>query len=163
MVLPTGKAKDRTGGDSCPIYCRGADRIAIQLANCCTPIPGDMIKGYITRGKGITVHRHNCPNIANETERTIDVFWKKDLQYATYPVDISLEANDRPNLLVDIMNTMSSAKVTVSSIHAQLQHHNRTITDVSITIYVSDLKRLNDIFNILMNIKGVYEVKRVIH
>ena len=163
LVLPSGKAKDRTGGDSCPVYCKGADRIAIQLANCCTPIPGDMIKGYITRGKGITVHRHNCPNIANETERTIDVYWKKDLQYATYPVDISLEANDRPNLLVDIMNTMSSAKVTVSSIHAQLQSHNRTITNVNITIYVSDLKRLNDIFNILMNIKGVYEVKRVIH
>ena len=163
LVLPTGKAKDRTGGDSCPVYCKGADRIAIQLANCCTPIPGDMIRGYITRGKGITVHRHNCPNIANETERTIDVYWKKDLQYATYPVDISLEANDRPNLLVDIMNTMSSAKVTVSSIHAQLQHHNRTITNVNITIYVSDCKRLNDIFNILMNIKGVYEVKRVIH
>ncbi len=163
LVLPTGKAKDRSGGDACPVYCRGADRIAIQLANCCTPIPGDMIKGYITRGKGITVHRHNCPNIANESERTIDVYWKKDLQYATYPVDISLEANDRPNLLVDIMNTMSSAKVTVSSIHAQLQHHNRTITNVNITIYVSDLKRLNDIFNILMNIKGVYEVKRVIH
>ena len=163
LVLPSGKAKDRTGGDSCPVYCKGADRIAIQLANCCTPIPGDMIKGYITRGKGITVHRHNCPNIVNETERTIDVYWKKDLQYATYPVDISLEANDRPNLLVDIMNTMSSAKVTVSSIHAQLQSHNRTITNVNITIYVSDLKRLNDIFNILMNIKGVYEVKRVIH
>ena len=163
LVLPTGKAKDRSGGDACPVYCRGADRIAIQLANCCTPIPGDMIKGYITRGKGITVHRHNCPNIANESERTIDVYWKKDLQYATYPVDISLEANDRPNLLVDIMNTMSSAKVTVSSIHAQLQHHNRTITNVNITIYVSDLKRLNDIFNILLNIKGVYEVKRVIH
>ena len=162
LILPTGKAKDRSG-DSCPVYCVGADRIAIQLANCCTPIPGDMIKGYITRGKGITVHRHNCPNIANEKKRLIEVFWKEDIEYSTYPVDISLEANDRPNLLIDIMNTMSSAKVTVSSIHAQLMHHNRSITIVNITIYVSDLKRLNDIFNILHNVKGVYEVKRVIH
>ena len=163
LILPTGRAKGRSGGDSCPVYCKGADRIAIQLANCCTPIPGDMIKGYITRGKGITVHRHNCPNIANETNRLIDVYWKDDIEYATYPVDVSLEANDRPNLLVDIMNTMSSAKVTVSSIHAQLQSHNRSVTIVNITFYVSDVKRLNDIFNILMNIKGVYEVKRVIH
>ena len=163
LVLPTGKAKNRSGEDSCPVYCKGADRIAIQLANCCTPIPGDMIKGYITKGKGITVHRHNCPNIANETRRLIDVYWKDDIEFATYPVDISLEANDRPNLLVDIMNTMSSAKVTVSSIHAQLMHQNRSLTNVAMTIYVSDLKRLNDIFNILQNVKGVYEVKRIIH
>ena len=162
LILPSGKSKNRVG-DSCPVYCKGADRIAISLANCCTPIPGDMIKGYITRGKGITVHRHNCPNIVNAQDRTIDVFWKEDIEFSTYPVDISLEANDRPNLLVDIMNAMSSAKVTVSSIHAQLQSHNRSITVVNLTIYVSDLKRLNDISNILLNVKGVYDVKRVIH
>ncbi len=162
LVLPSGKSKNREG-DSIPVYCKGADRIAISLASCCTPIPGDMIKGYITKGKGITVHRFNCPNIVNEKQRTIDVYWKKDIEYSTYPVDISLEANDRNNLLVDIMNTMSSAKVTVSSIHAQLQGHNRSITNVNMTIYVSDSKRLNDIFNILLNIKGVYDVKRVIH
>lgn len=164
LILPTGKAKVRNEGDSsCPVYCKGADRIAIQLASCCTPIPGDMIKGYITRGKGITVHRHNCPNIANEGQRVIDVYWKENIEYSTYPVDIAMEANDRPNLLIDIMNTMSSAKVTVSSIHAQLMSHNRTLTLVRMTIYVSDLKRLNDIFNILLNVKGVYDVKRVIH
>ena len=164
LILPTGKAKVRNEGDSsCPVYCKGADRIAIQLASCCTPIPGDMIKGYITRGKGITVHRHNCPNIAKEGQRVIDVYWKENIEYSTYPVDIVMEANDRPNLLIDIMNTMSSAKVTVSSIHAQLMSHNRTLTLVRMTIYVSDLKRLNDIFNILLNVKGVYDVKRVIH
>lgn len=164
LILPTGKAKVRNEGDSsCPVYCKGADRIAIQLASCCTPIPGDMIKGYITRGKGITVHRHNCPNIANESKRVIDVYWKDNIEYSTYPVDVALEANDRPNLLIDIMNTMSSAKVTVSSIHAQLMAHNRSLTLVKMTIFVSDLKRLNDIFNILQNVKGVYEVKRVIH
>ncbi len=164
LILPTGKAKVRNEGDSsCPVYCKGADKIAIQLASCCTPIPGDMIKGFITRGKGITVHRHNCPNIVNEKKRVIDVFWKENIEYSTYPVDVALEANDRTNLLIDIMNTMSSAKVTVSSIHAQLMSHNRSITIVKMTIFVSDLKRLNDIFNILHNVKGVYDVKRVIH
>ena len=162
LVLPTGRAKSRTG-DSCPVYCKGADSIAIALASCCTPIPGDRIKGYITRGKGITVHRDNCPNIANEKERLIDVYWKKDIEFATYPVDIILEANDRSNLLVDIMNIMSINKVPISSIHAQLQSHNRSITNVQMTIYVSDSKRLSDIFNILLNIKGVYDARRVIH
>ncbi len=162
VVLPTGKAKDRSG-ESCPVYCRGADRIAIQLANCCTPIPGDNIVGYVTKGKGIAVHRANCPNVMGENQRLIDVFWKKDIEYATYPVDISLEANDRTNLLIDIMNILNSAKVMVSSLHAQIQHQNRTLVVVTMTIYVSDAKRLNDIFNIVLNIKGVYNVKRVIH
>ena len=163
VALPTGKAKSRSGDNSVPVYCRGADRIAISLANCCTPIPGDNIVGYVTRGKGIQVHRANCPNVAEEKQRLIDVYWKEDIEYATYPVDVSLEANDRSNLLIDIMNTLSSAKVMVSSLHAQIQHHNTTVVVVTMTIYVSDAKRLNDIFNIILNIKGVYNIKRVIH
>lgn len=162
VALPTGKAKIRNN-ESCPVYCKGADRIAISLASCCTPIPGDPIVGYVTRGKGIAVHRANCPNVANQKQRIINVYWKEDIEYSTYPVDVSLEANDRANLLVDIMNTLSSAKVMVSSLHAQIQHHNRSLVVVTMTIYVSDAKRLNDIFNIMLNIKGVYNVKRVIH
>ena len=162
VSLPTGKSRSVSGGEV-PVYCHGADKIAISLASCCTPIPGDGIVGYITRGKGITVHRLNCPNIQNEKERLIDVFWRKDIDYATYPVDIAVEANDRNNLLIDIMNTMSAAKVTLSSLHAQLQAHNRSLVVITMTLYVSDAKRLSDITNILLNIKGVYGVKRVIH
>ena len=162
VALPTGKAKNRSG-ESIPVYCSGADNIAISLSNCCTPIPGDKIVGYVTKGKGIAVHRANCPNVVGKKQRIIDVFWKDDIEYATYPVDVSLEANDRPNLLIDIMNTMSGSKIMVSSLHAQIQSHNRALVVVTMTIYVSDAKRLNDIFNILLNIKGVYNVKRVIH
>ena len=150
-------------GSECPVYCKGADRIAISLASCCTPIPGDGVIGYITRGKGITVHRTNCPNIANEKNRLIDVYWRDDIEFSTYPVDLAIEANDRPQLVVDIMNKLSAAKVQISTLHAQVQSYDRSITVVSITIYVSDSKRLNDINNILLNIKGVYDVRRVIH
>lgn len=162
IILPTGKTREGHYGDA-PVYCRGADSIAIQLASCCTPIPGDDIVGYITRGKGVTVHRSTCPNIAHEKERLIEVFWREDLGEATYPVDVSIEANDRPNLLIDIMNAMSTAKVQISSLHATLQHHNRAVTIVTMTIFISDSKRLTDISNILMNVKGVYNFKRVIH
>ena len=165
VALPTGRAKvsDVHGTNDVPVYCRGASKIAIKLASCCTPIPGDGIVGYITKGKGVTVHRSNCPNIANEKERLIEVFWRDDIEFATYPVDISVEANDRPNLLIDIMNTLSYTKTSVSSLHAQIQSHNRAIVIVSMTIYVSDAKRLEDICNILLNIKGVYGYKRAIH
>ena len=157
----TPKVKSGVGSE-CPVYCLGADKIAIELASCCTPIPGDGIIGYITKGKGIKVHRTNCPNVVGQ-KRLIDVFWRDDIEFATYPVDLQVEANDRPNLLVDIMNKLSAAKVSISSLHAQIMNHNQLLTMVSLTIHISDAKRLNDITNILLNIKGVYEVNRVIH
>jgi len=162
ITLPTGKAKT-VSGNECPVYCKGADRIAINLANCCTPIPGDAIVGYITKGKGITVHRCNCPNIINEHQRIIDVYWRDDIESAKYPVDITLEATDRPNLLIDIMNACNSAKVVLSSIHAQVEGKNNLVSIISMTLLVSDAKRLSDIMNILLNVKGVYSAKRQIH
>lgn len=154
------RAKTKTG-DTCPVYIKGAGQIAINLANCCTPIPGDDIIGFVTRGKGIAVHRKNCPNITREKERLIDVYWREDLEFATYPVDIMIEANDRNNLLVDIMMTLTNNKVTCSNLHARM-NSNMTST-IAVTLMVSDAKRLNDIFNILMNVPGVFKVDRIIH
>ena len=132
------------------------------MANCCTPIPGDDIIGYITRGKGITVHRINCPNIVNEKERVIEVFWRGDIEFATYPVDIIIEASDRNNLLMEIMTIFNNAKLSVNNLHAKSNPQNLSAT-ISATIMVSDAKRLHDIFILLKGITGVYRVGRVIH
>ena len=159
--IPTFKEKkiDRA---KCPVVCKGVGKIAISLANCCTPIPGDDIIGYITKGKGVSVHRKNCPNVAGETERLVEVFWSIDIAISSYPVDILIECTDRPNLLSDIINTLSAHKVSVSSIHARLTN-NGTKCLMSATILVSDAKRLNDIFDILLSLSSVYNVNRVIH
>lgn len=162
IEIPTVAKVRSKSGDNCPVYCKGAGKIAISLANCCTPIPGDDIIGYVTRGKGIIVHRKNCPNIANETQRLVDVYWRDDLEFATYPVDIMINASDRPSLLVDIMKTLANAKATVTSIHAKSNNTNLTC-NISATLMVSDAKRLNDIFNILYGVIGIYEISRVIH
>ena len=148
--------------DDCPVYCKGVGKIAISLANCCTPIPGDDIIGYITKGKGISVHRVTCPNIAHEKERLVDVYWKQDLGLKTYPVDIMIEASDRTNLLVDVMNVLTSSKVSIASINAKTIPQNFSAI-ITATILVTDAKRLNDIFNILHGVTGVYEITRVIH
>ena len=148
--------------DTCPVYCKGAGQVAISLANCCTPIPGDNIVGYITRGKGISVHRVNCPNVINEKERLLEVFWRDDIEFATYPVDIVIEASDRNNLLVDVMAIFNNAKVGVNNLHARSNAQNLSAT-ISATIMVSDAKRLHDIFVLLRGITGVYRVDRVIH
>ena len=157
----TAKRRDNKG-DSCPVYCKGAGKIAISLANCCTPIPGDDIVGYITKGKGISVHRKNCPNVANEKERLLDVFWRNDIEFATYPVDIVIEASDRNNLLVDVMAVFNNTKVGVNNLHARKNTQNLSAT-ISATIMVSDAKRLHDICVLLRGITGVYRVDRVIH
>jgi GTP pyrophosphokinase len=159
--LPGAKAKAVTS--SCPVYCRGGgSRLAISLANCCTPIPGDEIVGYITKGKGVSVHRKTCPNVVKEEERLINVYWRSDIETSTYPVDVFIEASNRPNLLVDVLSTLSIAKVAPSSVHASTNNANFSAT-ITATLMVSDAKRLNDIFNIIQNIPGVYSVTRMIH
>ena len=162
FVLPTQSPKKQTKFDESPVYCNGADNIAISLANCCTPIPGDPIVGYVTKGKGISVHRADCPNIVNETERIIDVFWKEGLETATYPVDIMIEASDRANLVVDVMHALTNNHITINSISAKKNSSTLTAT-LSAQIMIQNNKKLNDIFAILHGIPGVYEVNRVTH
>ncbi|MCQ3034657.1 MAG: bifunctional (p)ppGpp synthetase/guanosine-3',5'-bis(diphosphate) 3'-pyrophosphohydrolase [Bacilli bacterium] len=145
-----------------PVYVPGVGRIAITLGSCCTPIPGDDITGYITKGKGVTVHRTNCPNIVGQKQRLIEVLWKENLGIKTYPVDIKIEANDRTNLLVDVMNLFASRKVPVTALNAHF-HQSTMTTTFTATIFISDAKALTDIFNALLNVHSVYDVTRVIH
>ena len=154
--------KHDTDNDNCPVYVNGATGgLKITLGNCCTPIPGDHIIGYVTKGKGITVHRIECPNVKN-TSRTIDVFWKTLTEKSNYPVDIVCECNDRNNLLVDIMNALRANRIKITEVSAKL--HPETLTSsIYCQIYVSDLNELNHTFQILKNVKDIYEVKRIIH
>jgi GTP pyrophosphokinase len=98
----------------------------------------------------------------NEKERLLEVFWRDDIEFATYPVDISIEASDRNNLLVDVMAVFNNAKVGVNNLHARSNTQNLSAT-ISATIMVSDAKRLHDICVLLKGITGVYRVARVIH
>lgn len=144
------------------VVVKNAGKVAIHLGSCCTPIPGDDIVGYITKGNGITVHRINCPNIQQSKERLVDVFWNEEMETASYPVDISILATDRNNLIVDLMAGFGQMKVDLSAFSAKL-HPSTSTCEVTATLLVSDAKRLNDIFNVILNVSGVYDVKRVIH
>ena len=161
LNIPTGGKIKTKSGDNCPVYCPGVGKIAISLSNCCTPLPGDDIVGYVTKGKGIAVHRKNCPNVINERERLVNVLWRDDIEFATYPVDILIQANDRNNLVVDIMSTLTAAKVSLNSFHARLVSVGNV--DITATLMVSDSKRLNDVFNLLRSISGIYNISRIIH
>lgn len=161
-VLKLSKVKDSDTNKS-PVYVKGdAGDIAITLGNCCTPIPGDEIVGYITKGKGITIHRKDCPNIANENKRLIEVFWKEGLKESSYPVDLKLECYERNDLLLDIMSVLSQKKINVTAING-VSHQGSSTCTISVTIYVNNATVLRDIINNLLNVKSVYEINRATH
>ncbi len=160
LVFTLGKKPQPTS--KATVLVPSAGKVAITLGSCCTPIPGDDIVGFITKGKGITVHRIQCPNIANQKNRLTEVVWNDQLEKVSHPVDLRLECNDRDALLADIMAVFSQLKITVTNLNAAL-HRETLTTTVSITIMVTDAKRLNEVFNVLLNVAGVYEIHRVIH
>ncbi len=143
------------------VIVKGANGIKISLAPCCSPLPGDEIRGYITRGQGIKVHRKDCPNIQNEINRTIDVEWNPNFLLSQFPANLIIDSNDRENLLIDVMNVLSTVKVLCSHIAAKL-HPDTLTTTISLTIQVSSVSNLNYVIQQLMSINGVYDVKRVI-
>ena len=154
--------KENFEDDNCPVTIDNQTGFKITLGNCCTPIPGDNIIGYVTKGNGVTVHRINCPNVANVKGRLIDVHWKTNLGIKSYPVDIVIESRDRNNLLADILNAFNTNKVKCTEINAKIHQENMT-TSVYCQIYVSDANVLQHVFDILKGMKDIYEVKRVIH
>lgn len=157
------KKKINKTNSSIPVYVKGSNGdLAITLAKCCSPIPGDEIIGYVTKGKGIAVHRKTCPNILYEKQRLVEVFWKENLGVSTYPVDLSILCSDRANLAIDIMNVLSTHKIILSEINVKY-HPSTLTTNVSLTIFVTDAKALNDIFAYINNITGVIQITRVIH
>lgn len=138
------------------------DRSLISLASCCTPIPGDDIIGYITKGNGIKVHLVSCPNVCQEHNRLIPVIWNPNAEKKDYPVDISIECYDRNNLLIDVLNCFSQIKVQVYKVNAKYHASNNTTT-ISVTVMVKDVAYLNTLTQQLLNINSVYDIRRVIH
>ncbi|MDY6094284.1 MAG: bifunctional (p)ppGpp synthetase/guanosine-3',5'-bis(diphosphate) 3'-pyrophosphohydrolase [Candidatus Enteromonas sp.] len=139
----------------------GVQGLAISLAHCCAPIPGDDIVGYITKGKGITVHRANCPNVS-KGERLVSVYWKEDLGISRYPVDIEILANDRPSLIADILQCLGAKSVGCNDLKAHLVSETMNVV-VDMTVSVPDAKVLQDCFADLLGTKGIFEVRRIIH
>lgn len=144
------------------IKIKGIDGIKVEPASCCKPIPGDIIIGYITRGNGVKVHRKNCPNILHEKKRLIETSWSDTLTLTYYPVDLDILANDRKDLVLDLLSLISSTKIRIDNINAKSHYENKTAT-ISCTVYVSDVNHLETLISNLSKITGILEVNRVFH
>lgn len=139
---------------------KGVDNVLVRFSKCCNPVPGDDIIGYITRGRGISVHRADCPNAANlikEAGRQIEVSWNAD-EADSYPVEIEIEAMDRPNLLTSIMNALSASKTGVEAINARTVKHESAT--VQLVLEIRDVDHLGHVMRTLEQVNGVLHVYR---
>ncbi len=144
------------------IKIKGIEGIKVEPATCCKPIPGDLIVGYITRGSGVKVHRKNCPNVIHEKKRLIETSWAENLTLKYYPVDLEMLANDRRDLVLDLLSLISSTKIRIESLNAKSHYETKTAT-ISCTVYVSDVNHLSTLIANLSKITGILEVNRVFH
>ncbi len=136
----------------------GVKGVLTRFAKCCTPIPGDDIIGYITRGKGITIHRADCPNIRRAPkDRLIKVYWKESKK-TTYPVHIEVEAVDRPNLLVNVMTQISQSRADVSGVTGRSGRGG--LATIELEVWIRDLEHLYSIMAKIQNVRGVIKVSR---
>ncbi len=142
------------------IIVKGIDNCLVKLSRCCNPLPGDEIIGYITKGRGVSVHRKDCVNVKElnkEENRMIDVAWAEEEKTA-YKVDIEVDANDRANLLSDVIAALANVKAKLISVNAKA-NNDRTAT-IDITIETQGLDELNNILKALRKVDSVYDVKR---
>lgn len=142
------------------VVVKGIDNCLVKLSKCCNPVPGDEIVGYITKGRGVSVHRADCVNVKSllsEENRMIDVYWYANNK-TTYNVDIEIYANDRAGLLSEIIAEVSNNKCKLMAISSRSTKEKLAITEL--TVEVEDVEQLNRILKALRKIDSVYEVKR---
>ena len=144
------------------IIVEGIDNCLVKFAKCCTPVPGDPVVGFITRGFGVSVHRADCPNAsdakrAEEPGRWIKVSWATG-ELATYQTALDISAKDRDGLTLDVAMTLSAAKVKTTSLSARSMPDG--YATVSIVLEVKNQEELTNVINKLGQIQGVYQVKR---
>ncbi|WP_051007505.1 RelA/SpoT family protein [Falseniella ignava] len=145
------------------VVVEGVDNLMIRLSRCCNPVPGDEIVGYITRGRGISVHRMDCPNLNAEDDlenRLIEVHWDQDSENeGGYEAKIIIEGFDRSGLLNDILHVINHTVTNLNSFNGKVNENNGSI--VTIRVLVKNTQQLDELMVKLKNIPNVYEVRRL--
>jgi GTP pyrophosphokinase len=136
----------------------GTGDLLTQLAHCCNPVPGDDIVGYVTRSRGVTVHRTDCVNVLNEEEheRLVDVEWGPAGDF--YPVAIDIEAYDRVGLLRDVSTIIAEEKVNMVAVRTQEREDGTTA--IAVTLETQGLDQLSRLLSKLEAVRGVVTVSR---
>lgn len=153
--------KLRRPGDLSGITVKGHDDMLVRFAKCCNPVPGDKIVGYITRGRGVSVHRADCSNINIvdfEEGRMIDVSWSKN-EKSSYNVEIQVTADDRTGLIAEISNQLYTMGFSFTSVNARMGKNHTAI--IVMGLEITDITQLEDIIKSLKDISAVRDVFRL--
>ncbi len=162
MVTSVNRPKKHETHASNGVVVKGIDDVLVRLSRCCNPVPGDEILGFVTRGRGVSVHRADCPNavdLKREPERIIDVEWEgSPSAEQSYKVEITIEAIDRLNLLLDVTRVISEAGANVLS--CQTYSHRDGVVDMRYLFQISDLSLIERTLKHLSEVEGVFEARR---
>ncbi|MDO8964861.1 MAG: bifunctional (p)ppGpp synthetase/guanosine-3',5'-bis(diphosphate) 3'-pyrophosphohydrolase [Coriobacteriia bacterium] len=158
MLAPRSRRKKSPTG----VRVKGIDDLLVRLARCCNPVPGDPLVGFVTRGRGVSVHRSDCPNardLLNSPERIIEVEWDSDAS-TTYQVEIYIEARDRTALLRDVTAALAEAGVNVLS--ANIATDKQGIATMRFLFELGDMEQLGAVLNRVRALDGVFSADRML-
>ncbi|KRV50359.1 GTP pyrophosphokinase [Wenjunlia vitaminophila] len=161
VTTPSPRSRRRRPVGDPGVVVKGTDDVWVKLSRCCTPVPGDPIIGFVTRGNGVSVHRADCVNVdslAQEPERIIDVEWAPT-QSSVFLVAIQVEALDRSRLLSDVTRVLSDQHVNILS--AAVQTSRDRVATSRFTFEMGDPKHLGHVLKAVRGVEGVYDVYRV--
>jgi len=154
VLSPGAAAADR-------IKVRGADDLMVFRARCCNPIRGEKIVGYVTRGKGVSVHSANCPNVVNlqyDPERRIDVEWDKGGDVAPYTVRLTMEVENRKGMLAELSSKIADINTNIVNLEATTG--SDPLARIDMTVEIQDLKHLEKVMKSIRGVEGVLGVER---
>ncbi len=161
-LIPIDSSKATKSSDG--VIVEGIDNCLIKLSKCCTPLPGDDIVGFITRGHGVSIHKRDCPNVPKnienspEPDRWIAAHWDK-AKSASFICTLQIAAIDREGILIDVMNAMQNMRVPVHSVSARQTKSGNCI--VVLTVSAESVEHLKNIINHLEKLKGAFSVERI--
>jgi len=158
--LVTEKSKKKKVSKS-GVIVKGIDNCLVKFSKCCNPVPGDDIIGYITKGRGVSIHRKDCTNIndlLSEEERIIEVDWYDDKEITAYNVDIQVLANDRTGLLSDVVKEITNQKINIMGVNTRTSKDR--IATIDATLEVQNIEQLNQVIKQIRKVDSVYEVTR---
>ncbi|KEO82236.1 (p)ppGpp synthetase [Tumebacillus flagellatus] len=141
---------------------KGIDNMLVRFSRCCNPVPGDEIRGFITRGRGVSIHRDNCPNLeavmADEENRLIDVEWDMD-NTAQYNVEIEVTGLDRRGLMTEVMMMVSETKTDITAVSARAD--KRKMATILLSINIRNVDHLHSVVEKIKRVKDIYAVRRI--